>query len=68
MAAKQTGSRYTKIRARVKYDLVTALTGQVYGPGAMYQILYRDFSLGALPVDLISFKADWLEKKAKQRS
>ncbi|MFL5747502.1 MAG: FG-GAP-like repeat-containing protein [Niastella sp.] len=62
IVAKQTGSRYTKIRARVKYDLVTALTGQIYGPWRYVSNIVSGFSLGALPVDLISFKAEWLEK------
>jgi hypothetical protein len=62
IVAKQTGSRYTKIRARVKYDPVTAMTGQVYGPWRYVSDIVSGLSLGALPVDLISFKAEWIEK------
>ncbi|HEX6430029.1 MAG TPA: FG-GAP-like repeat-containing protein, partial [Niastella sp.] len=58
--AKQPG-RYTKIRARVKYDPVTAITGQVYGPWRYVPAQLAGLSLGALPVDLISFNAEWLQ-------
>ena len=54
--------RYTKLRARVKYDPVTALTGQVYGPWRNVSAIIDANSLGALPVELISFKAAWLQK------
>ncbi len=54
--------RYTKLRARVKYDPVTAITGQVYGPWRNVSAIIDGNSLGALPVELISFKAAWLQK------
>jgi hypothetical protein len=59
---KRVPSRYTKVRVRVKYDPVTALTGQVYGPWRYVSAQVAGLSLGALPVDLISFKAAWLQK------
>jgi hypothetical protein len=56
------GGRYTKLRARVKYDPVTSLTGQVYGPWRNVSGVIDGNSLGALPIDLVSFKASWLQK------
>ena len=56
------GGRYTKIRARVKYDPVTALTGQVYGPWRNVSSIIDANNLGALPIELISFNAAWLQK------
>jgi len=56
------GGRYTKIRARVKYDPVTAITGQVYGPWRNLSSVIDANNLGALPVDLLSFNAAWLQK------
>ncbi|MFZ1785203.1 MAG: FG-GAP-like repeat-containing protein [Ferruginibacter sp.] len=56
------GGRYTKVRARIKYDPVTALTGQVYGPWRNLSSVIDANHLGALPVDLISFNAAWLQK------
>lgn len=53
---------YTKIRARVKYDPVTAITGQVYGPWRNVSAVIDGNSLGALPLELISFNAAWLQK------
>jgi len=44
---KQMGGRYTKIRARVKYDPVTALIGQVYGPWRYVPAQIAGLSLGA---------------------
>jgi flavodoxin len=55
-------SRYTKIRARVKYDPATAITGQLYGPWRYVTEQAAGASLGVLPVDLISFKAEWLQR------
>jgi hypothetical protein len=60
--AKALSGRYTKIRARVKYDLVTAITGQVYGPWRYVPEIVSTASLGVLPVNLISFNAAWMEK------
>lgn len=62
LAAKLTGGRYTKIRARVQYDPVTAITGQVYGPWRYVTDIVTGLSMGALPVDLISFNAEWLQQ------
>jgi hypothetical protein len=39
--------RYTKLRARVKYDPVTAITGQVYGPWLNVSAIIDGNSLGA---------------------
>jgi hypothetical protein len=50
--------RYTKIRARVHYDPVTAITGQMYGPWRYVPSVSAGAG-GALPVDLISFKVAW---------
>ena len=54
--------RYTKLRARVKYDPVTAITGQVYGPWRNVSAVIDGNSMGALPVELISFNASWFQK------
>ena len=54
--------KYTKVRTRVKYDPVTAITGQVYGPWRNVSSIIDANSLGALPFELISFKATWLQK------
>jgi hypothetical protein len=62
LVAKVPGAQYTKIRVRVKYDPVTSLTGQVYGPWRYVPSLLSTSSLGVLPVDLISFKAEWLQQ------
>ncbi|MBL0180900.1 MAG: FG-GAP repeat protein [Chitinophagaceae bacterium] len=56
------GGRYTKLRARVKYDPVTAITGQVYGPWRNVSAIIDGNSLGALPIELISFSAAWHQK------
>ncbi len=61
LVAKQSG-RYTKIRARIKYDPVTAITGQLYGPWRYVPEQIAGQSLGVLPVDLISFKVAWQQK------
>ncbi|HEY1201766.1 MAG TPA: FG-GAP-like repeat-containing protein, partial [Niastella sp.] len=60
--AKQS-ARYTKVRARVKYewDAATAISGQVYGPWR-YASDMAYLTLTSLPVNLISFKAAWLSK------
>ena len=55
-------SRYTKLRARVKYSPVLAITGQVYGPWRYVSSVIDGNNLGALPIELISFKAAWLQK------
>jgi FG-GAP repeat/Secretion system C-terminal sorting domain/FG-GAP-like repeat len=54
--------RYTKVRARVKYDVTTAITGQIYGPWRYVSNIIDGNKLGALPLQLISFKAGWIEK------
>lgn len=52
---------YTKIRARVKYNPVTAIKGQLYGPWRYFpQAAFG--SSTPLPVDLISFKAVWEQR------
>ena len=55
-------SRFTKLRARIKYDPVTAITGQVYSPWRNVSSIIDANNLGALPVELISFNAAWLQK------
>ncbi|MGG9964033.1 FG-GAP-like repeat-containing protein [Ferruginibacter sp. SUN106] len=61
--AKITGSgKFTKLRARVKYNLSTAITGQVYGPWRYVSPIIDGNLLGALPIELISFNAEWLQK------
>ncbi len=60
---KITGARlYTKLRARVKYDPVTAITGQVYGPWRNVSSIIDANNLGILPIELISFNAAWVQK------
>ncbi|MBP6432301.1 MAG: T9SS type A sorting domain-containing protein, partial [Ferruginibacter sp.] len=59
---KLLGGRYTKLRARVKYDPVTAITGQVYGPWRNVSSIIDANNLGILPIELISFNAAWLQK------
>ena len=54
--------KFTKLRARVKYDPVTAITGQVYGPWRNASSVIDGNGLGVLPIELISFKAAWLQK------
>ncbi|MBK8609502.1 MAG: FG-GAP repeat protein [Chitinophagaceae bacterium] len=54
--------KYTKVRARVKYNPALAITGQVYGPWRYVSAVIDGNSLGALPLELISFKAAWLQK------
>ena len=54
--------RYTKLRARVKYDPVTAITGQVYGPWRNVSSVIDGNSLGALPIELVSFNVSWMQK------
>ena len=56
------GGRYTKVRARVKYNPVTAITGQVYGPWRNVSAVIDGNRPGALPINLISFTAAWLQK------
>jgi hypothetical protein len=55
-------SKYTKLRARVKYDPVTAVTGQVYSPWRNVSSIIDGNKLGALPINLISFTANWIVK------
>jgi hypothetical protein len=54
--------KYTKIRARVHYDPVTAITGQMYGPWRYVPSVSAGSTGGALPVDLISFKVGWQDQ------
>lgn len=54
--------KYTKVRARVKYNPALAITGQVYGPWRYVSSVIDGNNLGALPIELISFKAAWKEK------
>ncbi|MBO9200789.1 MULTISPECIES: FG-GAP-like repeat-containing protein [Niastella] len=62
LVVKVSGGRYTKIRARIKYDPVTAITGQLYSPWRYVDNVLLTTSLGALPVNLVSFNASWLTK------
>jgi hypothetical protein len=55
---KQPG-KYTKVRVRVHYDPVTAISGQMYGPWRYVPSVTAGTTGGALPVDLISFKVAW---------
>jgi Secretion system C-terminal sorting domain/FG-GAP repeat/FG-GAP-like repeat len=55
-------SRYTKLRARIKYDPVTSITGQVYSPWRNVSSIIDANNLGALPIELISFNIAWLQK------
>lgn len=60
---KLTGaSRYTKLRARIKYDPVTAITGQVYSPWRYVSSIIDANNLGVLPIELVSFNASWQQK------
>jgi hypothetical protein len=54
--------KYTKLRARVKYNPALAITGQVYGPWRYVSSVIDGNNLGALPIELISFNAAWKEK------
>lgn len=58
--AKMVPTKATYVRARVKYDLTTAITGQVYGPWRYPEGFMRgrrDIGSVALPVKFISFTA-----------
>ncbi len=58
--AKQSPSKATYIRARIKYDRATAITGQVYGPWRYPESFLRgirDIGAVALPLKFISFTA-----------
>ncbi|MBK6379307.1 MAG: T9SS type A sorting domain-containing protein [Chitinophagaceae bacterium] len=59
---KLLGGKYTKLRARIKYDPVTAITGQVYSPWRNVSSIIDANNLGILPIELISFNAAWLQK------
>jgi hypothetical protein len=61
LVGKQSGT-YTKIRARVKYNPATAITGQLYGPWRYVPAQITGESLGTLPVDLVSFTAAWQQR------
>jgi hypothetical protein len=56
------GGRFTKLRARVKYNPVTAITSQVYGPWRNVSSIIDGNNIGILPIDLISFTASWQQK------
>ena len=60
--AKINGGRYTKLRARIKYDPITAITGQVYSPWRNVSSIIDANNFGTLPIDLISFNAAWIQK------
>ena len=60
--AKINGGRFTKLRARIKYDPVTAITGQVYGPWRNVSSIIDANNLGILPIEFIFFNAAWLQK------
>ncbi|MEO6255025.1 MAG: FG-GAP-like repeat-containing protein [Ferruginibacter sp.] len=59
---KLLGARYTRLRARIKYDPVTAITGQVYSPWRNVSSILDANNLGVLPIELISFNAAWMQK------
>ncbi|THU35797.1 T9SS type A sorting domain-containing protein [Niastella caeni] len=52
---------YTKIRTRVKYNPVTAITGQVYGPWR-YVPDQAYLSIVPLPLHITAFNTQWLRK------
>ncbi len=54
--------KFTKLRARVKYDPVTAITGQVYGPWRNVSSIIDANFIGVLPITLISFNVSWQKK------
>ncbi len=56
------GGKYTKIRARIKYNLTTAVTGQVYSPWRNVSNIIDANHLGILPIEFISFNAAWQQK------
>ena len=56
------GGKYTKIRARIKYNLPTAITGQLYSPWRNVSNIIDANQLGILPIELISFNAAWIQK------
>jgi len=62
LVTKLLGGRYSKLRARIKYDPVSAITGQVYSPWRNVSSIIDANKLGILPIELISFKASWLQK------
>ncbi|MFN8307418.1 MAG: T9SS type A sorting domain-containing protein [Ferruginibacter sp.] len=63
LVTKILGARYTKIRARVKYSPLTAITGQLYGPWRYVSNIIDANSRGVmLPVELLSFSASWIQK------
>ena len=55
-------SKYTKLRARVKYNPATAITGQVYGPWRNVENVINGGSSGVIPMKLIAFNAAWMQK------
>ncbi|MBK7434891.1 MAG: T9SS type A sorting domain-containing protein [Chitinophagaceae bacterium] len=56
------GGRYTKLRVRIKYDPVTAITGQVFSPWRYVSSIIDANNLGVLPIEMVSFNAAWLQK------
>ena len=62
LVTKLLGGYYTKLRVRVKYKPLKAITGQVYGPWRNVSSIIDANRLGVLPVELISFNAAWLQK------
>ncbi|MBK7434218.1 MAG: FG-GAP repeat protein [Chitinophagaceae bacterium] len=54
--------KFTKLRARVKYDPVTAITGQVYSSWRYVSSIIDANNLGVLPIELVSFNAAWMQK------
>ena len=68
---QKVGSKTNKVRVRVEYDKVTAITGQVYGPWrypAGYTMgAYGMFSI-PLPITLISFNGQFINSSDVQLS
>jgi Secretion system C-terminal sorting domain/FG-GAP repeat/FG-GAP-like repeat len=62
LITKILGGRFTKLRARVKYNPTTAITGQVYGPWRNVSSIIDANHIGVLPINLISFTASWQQK------
>lgn len=59
--AKVVSAKFTFVRARVRYDLTTAITGQVFGPWRYPEGWLRgrrDIGAAVLPVDFLRFTAD----------
>lgn len=61
------GGKYTRLRARIRYDMTTAITGQVYSPWRYVSAIIDGNNLGVLPVEMVSFTAAWKQKGQSAR-